>query len=97
MQLREYRRDFWFKVGTESCIIAAILIILFGIELPMMTAIPIKEIIVPNSPLALHEIIFLTVLIILIILACFFYFLYKREINKIIIKRGKYENEGSKQ
>ena len=95
--MREYRRDFWFKVGTESCIIAAILMILFGIELPMMTAIPIKEIIIPNSPLALHEIIFLTVSIILIILACFFYFLYKREINKIIIKRGESEIEGNKQ
>lgn len=96
MELREYRRDFWFKVGTESCIIAAILI-LFGIELPMITTIPIKEIIIPNSPLALHEIIFLFVSIILIVLACFFYFLYKREINKTIIKRGNREIEGNKQ
>ena len=86
--MKEYRKLTVLKIGIGISIIAAILIILFGIELPMITAIPIKEIPIQNSTLVLHEIIFLIISIILFAFSWLFYFLYKKEIDKTIKRSG---------
>ncbi len=86
--MEKYRKLTTLKIGIGISIIAAILIILFGIELPMITAIPIKEIPIQNSTLSLHEIVFLIISIILFAFSWLFYFLYKKEIDKTIKRSG---------
>ncbi|KKN08940.1 hypothetical protein LCGC14_1051660 [marine sediment metagenome] len=86
--MKEYRKLTVLKIGIGISIIAAILIILFGIELPMITAIPIKEISIQDSTLSLHEIVFLIISIILFAFSWLFYFLYKKEIDKTIKRSG---------
>lgn len=86
--MEKYRKLTTLKIGIGISIIAAILIILFGIELPMITAIPIKEIPIQDSTLSLHEIVFLIISIILFAFSWLFYFLYKKEIDKTIKRSG---------
>lgn len=84
------RRLFWYKIGIGTCVSISLLITIFGIGVPLITAIPLpNDMQNPRASYSLQEIVYFIIVLILICCSYALYLLFKREIREINRKEVK--------
>ncbi|MCP6718930.1 MAG: hypothetical protein KJI71_01680 [Patescibacteria group bacterium] len=91
--MEEMRKLFWFKVGIYGPLLVSIAILIFGVQIHLITLIQLPGVIDHKSIWRISEIFSLIFIFILISLSGYFYLLLRKKINKIVNSEGEKDED----
>jgi len=91
--MEEIKKLFWFKVGIYGPLVVSIIILIFGIQIPIITLIPLPGLIDHQSIWYFSEILCLIFILILISFSGYFYIKFRNKINKIVNHEGEIDED----
>lgn len=91
--MEEITKLFLMKIGIYGPLVGSIIILILGIQIPLITLIPLSDVIDYNSIWQFSEILCVISIFILISLSGYFYIKFRNKINKIVKCEGKKDED----